>query len=91
MAWLDQDRISIHTNEIQMDLYISTKDNLYFNPFYPNTSATLYDISFLFFFLLSIKEKKKTFARRPEASSLTIPGGLWECKHTATVGKLPFS
>lgn len=51
-----------------MDLYISTKDNLYFNPFYPNTSATLYDISFLFFFLLSIKKKKKKNLLPPSGS-----------------------
>lgn len=68
-----------------MDLYISTKENLFFNPSYPNTYATLYDIVAVFF--LYFKQREKLFALRPEAQGDTIPGGFWERKHAATVGK----
>lgn len=39
-----------------MDLYISAKENLHFNPSYPNTHGTLFDISFAFSPPFSIKE-----------------------------------
>lgn len=31
------------------------------------------------------------FALHPEVQGVTIPGGFWECKHTAAVGKPPFT
>lgn len=69
-----------------MDLYISTKENLHFNPFYPNTffmSVT----HFSFFF----SQREKLFTLHPEVQGVTIPGGFWERKHTAAVGKPPFA
>ena len=69
-----------------MDSNISTKENVHFSPFYPNTYATLYNISFTAF---SIKEK--LFGPCPEAQALSIPGGFWERKYTATVGKPQFA
>lgn len=52
-----------------MNLYISTKENLYFNPFYPNTYAALHDISFVFFSF--VHQKKKV----PPPPRLTMSGG----------------
>lgn len=56
-----------------MNLYISTKENLYFNPFYPNTYATLHDISFVYFSFVNQKKKKKK--KVPPPPKLTMSGG----------------
>lgn len=81
MVWLDQDHISIRTNEIQMDLYISTEENLYLNPSYPNTYATLSDISFLFFYFST--QREILFAIYPEARGVAVPVGFcYSCQVT---------
>lgn len=42
--------------------------------------------SFSFF-----NQREKLFALQPEAQGVTIPGGFWERKHTATAGKPLFA
>lgn len=81
MAQPEWDRISIHTNGIQMDLYISSKGNLHSKPSYPNASNSGWQLCYLIFFCQS-----KELCPSSGSSDDHRPGGTLGVKHAATVG-----